>query len=120
MRCTKSTTRLAGISIVVRELYNDIFSRSILRTIFKIHPHKMRRQSTIRNFVNLVENKIDKIESGEKCRRKIDVLRDWKVGIVFTSNWICRGKDTGSGVEGSDDSGFRNGHGLLFHDFVEN
>jgi len=110
---------LAGISIVVKELYNDIFSRSILRTIFKIHPYKMRRQSPIRNFVNLVENKIDKIESGEKCGRKIDVLWDRKVRIVFTSNWICRCKNTCSCIEGSNDSGFCNGNGLLLHDFVE-
>lgn len=103
--------------VKIRE-YNDILGGSVLRTVFKVHPDEMSCQSTICNFIDFVEDKVDEIESGKQRRREIDVLWDWKIWIVFTSDWICRGEDTGSCVEGGNDSCLCDGHSLLFHDFM--
>lgn len=55
----------------------------MLRTIFKVHPHDVRRQPTIRDLINFIEDKVHEIESREQRGREIDILRDWQVRIIF-------------------------------------
>src|SRR5262249_15852619 len=91
----------------------------MLWTVFKVHPHKMCRQSSIRNFINLVENKVHKIKSGKESGWEIDILWNGEIGVIFTSNRIGGSKNASSGVECCDDSCFCNRDGLLFHNFVQ-
>ena len=51
------------LTMILEKAYNNILRCSVLRTIFKIHSHKMRSQSPVGNFVDFVKDKVDKVET---------------------------------------------------------
>lgn len=74
----------------------------------------MLSQPPIDVLVNLVEHKVQQVETGDQRRGQVDITRDGHIDIVFGPNRVGGCKDRGTGVEGGDDACFGDGDGLLF------
>ena len=66
-----------------------------------------------------VEDEEEDVEPREKSGGKVDVLDGGDLGVVSTVERVGSSEDGGSSVESGSDSGFGDGDGLLFHDFVD-
>jgi hypothetical protein len=74
----------------------------------------MLGQPPITDLVDLVQDEVKQIESGDQGGRKIDIGRDGQTGVVFRVDRVRRGQDGSPGVQGGDDTSFGDRDGLLF------
>jgi len=65
-----------------------------------------------------VEDEEEDVEPREKSGGKVDVLDGGDLRVVSTVERVGSSEDGRSSVKGGGDSGFGDGDGLLFHDFV--
>lgn len=99
--------------------YQNFLIAGVFGRVFEIHADQMPRQSSIVLLVDPVQYQVNEIEPRQQRGRKINVLRDGQVRVVFTPDRVRRGQDARSSVQGRDDPRFGDGDGLLLHDFVQ-
>jgi hypothetical protein len=90
-----------------------------LRLVLEVERDKVLSELPVTLVVNLVENEVKQVETGNEGRREVDVAGDGPLEVVLAADGVGGGEDGSTGVEGSNDTGLRDGNGLLFHHFVE-
>jgi hypothetical protein len=70
-------------------------------------------EPAVQNLVDLIQNKIQEIETRYECRREVDVARDGQVHVVFGADGISSGQDGRARIEGGNDARFCDGYRLL-------
>lgn len=86
--------------------------------VVHMHVRNVMSQSLIVLPRRRVENQEQDVETGEKRGRQVDILDRRDLGVVSTVKRVRRSEDRSTGVQGSRDSGFRDGDRLLLHDLV--
>lgn len=82
--------------------------------VFEIEADQVLGQPPIADLVDLVQDKVEQIESRDQGRRKVDVGRNGQARVIFRVDRVRRGQDRGTSVEGRDDTGLGDRDGLLF------
>ena len=101
------------------QTHQNLLGARILKGIFEIHADQMTSQPPVVLLIDSVKDQIHEVEPRQERWGQVDVLGDRQVGVVFTSDRIGRGQNTGPSVQSGDDSGFGDRYGLLLHDFVK-
>jgi hypothetical protein len=97
----------------MRLTYKEILHTGT-RCIFEVQANQMFSELSIKNLVHLVEYKIQQVESGNECRRQVNVPSNRHFYVVFRPNWIGRSKNRGSCIKSGDNTGFGYRYSLLF------
>lgn len=74
----------------------------------------MLGESPIDGFIDLVENEVEEVESGDEGWWEINVLGDGLFTVVFRADGVGCCQDGCSSIEGRDDTCLGYGDGLLF------
>ena len=80
--------------------------------------HKTSEQ-LVRNGVNRVFHHAQHVETGENRLGEFDILLERDGRVVPSSNRVSCSDDSASRLQSSDDAGFGDGYGLLFHSLVD-
>ena len=85
-----------------------------IRLVLEVQADQMLCEPSIVLLIDLVENEVKKVESGDQGRRKVDIPRDWPFQVVLRSDWIGSCQNGRPSIEGGDDTSFCNRDRLLF------
>lgn len=68
----------------------------------------------VERLIDVIEHKVQQIETGDERRREVDVARYGLFWVVFGPDRVRGGKNGRPRVEGRDDACLGNGDRLLF------